>query len=72
MRALVRANREVSYAEITSEYGHDAFLMPIPLYHDMLRSYLSRVAREVNGPEEALSYEASPLPHAIEVHAHAA
>ena len=48
VRALVRAGREVSYAEIPSEYGHDAFLMPIPLYHETLRGYLARVAREVN------------------------
>ncbi len=48
VRALVRAGREVSYAEIPSEYGHDAFLMPIPLYHEVLRSYLARAAREVN------------------------
>ena len=46
--ALVRAGREVSYAEVPSQYGHDAFLMPIPLYHDILRDYLARVAREVN------------------------
>jgi homoserine O-acetyltransferase len=48
VRALVRAGREVSYAEVPSQYGHDAFLMPIPLYHDILRDYLARVAREVN------------------------
>ena len=48
VRALVRAGREVSYAEIPSEYGHDAFLMPISLYHETLRGYLARVAREVN------------------------
>lgn len=47
-QALVRAGREASYVEIPSEYGHDAFLMPIPLYHDTLRSYLTRIAREVN------------------------
>ncbi len=47
-RALVRAGRDVSYAEISSEYGHDAFLMPITLYHQALHSYLLRVAREVN------------------------
>ncbi|RUQ28735.1 MAG: homoserine O-acetyltransferase [Candidatus Competibacteraceae bacterium] len=48
VQALVQAGREVSYAEIPSAYGHDAFLMPIPLYHDILRGYLARVAREVN------------------------
>ncbi|MBL8259269.1 MAG: homoserine O-acetyltransferase [Candidatus Competibacteraceae bacterium] len=49
VRALVRAGREVSYVEIPSEFGHDAFLMPISLYHEALRAYLLRVAREVNG-----------------------
>ena len=48
VQALIRAGREASYVEIPSEYGHDAFLMPIPLYHDTLRSYLTRIAREVN------------------------
>lgn len=48
VRALVRANRAVSYAEIPSEFGHDAFLMPIPLYHATLHGYLAQVAREVN------------------------
>ncbi|HRF44267.1 MAG TPA: homoserine O-acetyltransferase [Candidatus Competibacteraceae bacterium] len=71
-RALVRANREVSYAEITSEYGHDAFLMPIPLYHEMLRSYLARVAREVNSQTDTPSQDTSRTPAASEVHAHAA
>lgn len=47
VQALVRAKRNVSYAEIPSDSGHDAFLMPIPLYHSTLRSYLLRVASEV-------------------------
>jgi len=47
VRALVRAGRETSYAEVPSEHGHDTFLMPIPLYHDILRSYLTRVAQEI-------------------------
>ena len=62
VQALVRAGREVSYAEIPSDSGHDAFLMPIPLYHDTLRGYLNRVAREVNIP--AVSAHASPEGHA--------
>ncbi|PIE83409.1 MAG: homoserine O-acetyltransferase [Candidatus Contendobacter odensis] len=48
VKALVRAERETSYAEITSESGHDAFLMPIPSYYAALRGYLTRVAREAN------------------------
>ena len=47
VRALVRAGCETSYAEVPSEHGHDTFLMPIPLYHDLLRSYLTRVAKEI-------------------------
>lgn len=46
VRALVRAGRETSYAEVPSEHGHDTFLMPIPLYHDILRGYLARIAQE--------------------------
>lgn len=48
VQALVRAKREVSYAEISSDSGHDAFLMPIPLYHSTLRSYLALIAKEVD------------------------
>ncbi len=48
VRALVRAGCAASYAEIPSEFGHDAFLMPIPLYHAVLRGYLARVACEVS------------------------
>ncbi len=48
VQALVRAGREASYVEIPSEFGHDAFLMPIPLYHYTLRAYLNRVAAEGN------------------------
>lgn len=47
VQALVRAGRDVSYAEINSKLGHDDFLMPIPDYQRSLRSYLQRVADEV-------------------------
>ncbi len=47
VQALVEADRDVSYALIESQLGHDDFLMPIPQYHDVLRSYLARVAAEV-------------------------
>jgi homoserine O-acetyltransferase len=73
VRALVRAGREVTYAEIPSEYGHDAFLMPIPLYHQVLRDYLTRVAREVTGPAAEPAH-ASPLTAhlSLAMNAHAA
>jgi homoserine O-acetyltransferase len=49
VKALVAAQRNVSYAEIQSTQGHDAFLMPIPRYLEMFSSYMERVAREVHG-----------------------
>ena len=44
--ALVKAGRNVSYAEIESDLGHDDFLMPIPQYFSVLRGYLNGVAAE--------------------------
>lgn len=48
VKALVAAGREVSYAEIEANEGHDAFLMPIPHYHAVFSAYLARVAEEAN------------------------
>ena len=45
--ALIAANRAVSYAEIEAAEGHDAFLMPIPRYLDVLRAYLGRIAEDL-------------------------
>jgi homoserine O-acetyltransferase len=47
VKALVEAGRDVSYALIDSQLGHDDFLMPISQYHRVLRSYLERAAAEV-------------------------
>ncbi len=44
VKALLDSKRTVSYAELTAEHGHDAFLMPDPHYHDIVRAYMSRVA----------------------------
>lgn len=46
VKALVDAGRDVSYALVESQLGHDDFLMPLPYYQDVLSSYLSRVAEE--------------------------
>ncbi len=48
VNALIAAGRDVSYARIDSQLGHDDFLMPIPQYHAVLRNYLDRVATEVS------------------------
>ncbi len=47
VKALMDADRRVTYAEISSSLGHDDFLMPIPDYVRILGTYLDRVAREV-------------------------
>ena len=41
--ALIAARREVSYADIAADEGHDAFLMPIPRYLALFRAYLQQV-----------------------------
>ncbi len=46
--ALVEANRDVSYAEIDSDHGHDAFLISSPRYDAVLAAYLNRVASELS------------------------
>jgi homoserine O-acetyltransferase len=47
VKALVAADKAVSYGEIESRHGHDAFLMLDPPYVNLMRSYLERVAEEV-------------------------
>lgn len=45
VNALMRANRQVSYAEIASPYGHDAFLVPRQArYESLFRQYLRGIA----------------------------
>ncbi|WP_043611685.1 homoserine O-succinyltransferase MetX [Chromobacterium violaceum] len=48
VKALIAAGKRVSYAEIESVHGHDAFLMTDQPYVDLMRAYLDRVAKEVN------------------------
>ena len=43
VKALHDNDLNVSYAEINAAHGHDAFLMPIPRYVDIFRSYMDRV-----------------------------
>ncbi|OIQ96878.1 homoserine O-acetyltransferase [mine drainage metagenome] len=43
VKALLDNERTVSYAEVTAAHGHDAFLMPDPHYHAILRNYLQNI-----------------------------
>ena len=49
VKALLDADRTVTYAEIQAHQGHDAFLMPIPHYMSVFRAYMERVAKEIEG-----------------------
>ncbi|HZJ81880.1 MAG TPA: homoserine O-acetyltransferase [Guyparkeria sp.] len=51
VRALLAGGKSVSYAEVKAHQGHDAFLMPIPYYHQVLRGYFDNIARRLT--EEA-------------------
>ena len=46
INALIRADKSVSYANIDSPHGHDAFLMPEPRYQAVFAAFMNRVARD--------------------------
>ncbi|MEL7894844.1 homoserine O-succinyltransferase MetX [Vreelandella neptunia] len=62
--ALTRAGKAVSYANIDSPHGHDAFLLSEPRYDAIFSAFMSRAARELNlaetGGDEAGKDKASP------------
>lgn len=46
--ALIRAGKPVSYVEIDSPHGHDAFLLPDPRYRAVFGGFMQRIARELD------------------------
>lgn len=46
VQALVKAGKRVSYAEVSSEQGHDAFLLPNHYYRQVFSAYMHRIAQE--------------------------
>jgi homoserine O-acetyltransferase len=46
VNALRARNHDVTYTELTSNYGHDAFLVDIGEQTEIVRGFLARVARE--------------------------
>jgi homoserine O-acetyltransferase len=48
VRALVKNNRKVSYAEIDAPHGHDAFLLDDARYMAVVRTYYDRVWQQVD------------------------
>jgi len=49
VRALKANNVDVSYCEIESDYGHDAFLLEVEEERRLISNFLAAVAREANG-----------------------
>ncbi len=47
VNALIEANKDVSYACIESDHGHDAFLLPIPRYLEVFKAYMDGI--EITG-----------------------
>lgn len=45
--ALIAARKDVSYAEIASNQGHDAFLLPNARYEQVFGNYMLRIHREL-------------------------
>jgi len=43
VKALLKNNINVSYAEITSAHGHDSFLMNDAYYHELVRAYMNNI-----------------------------
>lgn len=47
VRALLDNDLSVSYAEVESEHGHDAFLLPNTHYEGIFHAYMRRIQQEV-------------------------
>jgi homoserine O-acetyltransferase len=47
VQALLHAKKSVSYAEIESSYGHDAFLIPNKRYHNVFSSFMINIATDI-------------------------
>jgi homoserine O-acetyltransferase len=48
VEAMVKAGKDVTYAEIDAPHGHDAFLIPTPRYTAVFSAYMQRIADGLN------------------------
>ena len=51
VKALLQAEKQVSYVEVEANQGHDAFLIPIPHYMNVFGSYMRNIARDLPARE---------------------
>ena len=65
MHALNASSARVSFAEIETDRGHDAFLLDVPEFFDISRAFLNpqarRAALTVRVVDMALQEQALPL-----------
>ncbi len=53
VRALLKNQRQVTYAEIDAPHGHDAFLLDDKRYHAVVQGYYDNIAKRLGlGPRE--------------------
>ncbi|WP_040727688.1 homoserine O-acetyltransferase [Thiomicrorhabdus sp. Kp2] len=52
VKALLDNDADVSYAEVESEHGHDAFLLPNKHYEGVYRAYMQRVLADISNQTE--------------------
>ncbi|PVZ72180.1 homoserine O-succinyltransferase MetX [Pelagibaculum spongiae] len=48
VKSLIEARKQVSYAEVEANHGHDAFLMPIPHYMQVFSAHMKQIIKELN------------------------
>ena len=48
VKALLDSDKDVSYAEIEANHGHDAFLMPIPKYLEVFHAYMDKLTGDTS------------------------
>lgn len=59
VKALLDNDASVSYAEVTSQHGHDAFLLPNDHYEGIFSAYMDRVWQDVSHNSTAVQGEKS-------------
>ncbi len=48
VQALIHNKKQVSYAEIEAQHGHDEFLLCNTAYHNVIKSYAAKMLQEIN------------------------
>jgi homoserine O-acetyltransferase len=60
VKALLDNDADVCYAEVESEHGHDAFLLPNDHYEGVFRAYMQRLIHDMSSHDTDLSIEVNP------------